>query len=351
MRSTRIRLVAAGAVSAAILGLLASPASGQPADEGGPSNADAKAAVEIHKAIESPAKVRAYWTPERMRSSKPMPTPKVPPGRRNGQPASSNVPPLTIPGSLPIGKQADTPPKTLTGADSEIWPWFAHGQQPVMSIGTLYFDLAPGDRRHCTATVVAAENESTIWTAAHCVHDGVSRWYSRFAFQPDHHDSYPPFGIWPARYMAAPTAWISGANNEYDYAALALGLNEDGAKAQPTVGAHGLKLNYGYEWNVGSFGYPSWLYQPYREVSPEDLRFCTGTTWRLSIFDQYQVMHCDMGGGSSGGPWLESIDSNGLGYLIGNVSQGNAEDMNDDVIRSPHFDSTAIHLYNEIRTK
>ena len=59
-----------------------------------------------------------------------------------------------------------------------------------------------------------------------------------------------------------------------------------------------------------------------------------------------EAIHCDMGHGASGGPWLDQFQSaRGWGYLVGDVSRH--YDDNSDVEVGPVLGDAAINIYND----
>lgn len=83
---------------------------------------------------------------------------------------------------------------------------------------------------------------------------------------------------------------------------------------------------------------------------PDELRYCTGTTYFSTnvIAGGLPLLACNMGPGSSGGPWISDLQFNrGWGYIIGNISSqppGLTGQM-----RSPYFDLAAFNVYNAAR--
>lgn len=304
------------------------------------------AAADVHAASENSGQVHDYWTPGRMSAARAL----FPPQYRSNAtaPAPRDVlPPKSAPGtSAPA--QAGSPgaaPLQLPGAHSQVWT--QHGVMPATTVGTLYFVTNTGQGASCTATVINAPNHDTIWTAGHCVNDGSGHWYSHFDFVPDRHDGMSPFVDWSATKVAAPHGWTDLGLDSYDVGALALAANGNG-KAQDVVGSQGYKFGYGYEWSVYAFGYPANLWAPYRRTDVEQLRYCTGNTWKVGIIFTHEGFNCDMGHGSSGGPWLSDLQlGRGWGYIVGNNNE-HVGDNNSLETRSPHLGDQAINTYNAV---
>ena len=88
-------------------------------------------------------------------------------------------------------------------------------------------DLHEGIRRctghlvhsSCSATVIAAENKATVWTAAHCLYNTyINQWNGKIAFCPGYRDSNGgaawqsadcQLGFWYPKYHSVPNGWIN----------------------------------------------------------------------------------------------------------------------------------------------
>jgi V8-like Glu-specific endopeptidase len=231
------------------------------------------------------------------------------------------------------------------GRDSEVWT--SHGVMPARTVGKLFFRTPRGDSS-CTATVITAPNRRTIWTAGHCVADGEGTWYSLFRFHPDRLNGASPYGAWDWRVAAAPRGWTTARNHGYDLAAIAL-APVSGRGVADLVGSQGYRFGGPYKQDVHVFGYPGELRSPLRKVNSELLRYCTGETWKIGTLRTHLGVSCNMGRGSSGGPWLADLQlARGWGYLVGNVSTG-ASDVY--AMRSPHLGDAAINVYNLVKDR
>jgi hypothetical protein len=145
-----------------------------PATAASAKPAEAADAVAI-SSTQSPEQVSAYWTPQRMaQATAPKlaePTAEqlrrlatsVPASRKPAQVASGGVPRLSM-----TGAGATQLRPNAVGANL----WGPHGVMPAQTIGKLFFTRDDGSSGYCTASVISADNFSTIWTAGHCVHAG-----------------------------------------------------------------------------------------------------------------------------------------------------------------------------------
>ena len=318
---------------------------------GKPTPASLSAAVG-HIDTQTDAQVRAFWTPQRQREALAHPFMSAgmtvtPPGNLPAEPAG---PPLSAPGSSPtVSTPSAQVPAALPGPRSKVWT--NHGSAPATTIGKLLF-RSPHGLAFCTATVISAPNKNTIWTAGHCVNDGHRHWYSDFEFEPDRWSAHTPFGIWTTYELEVPNGWYFLNLSAFDLAAIALRVRS-GARVQNLTGSQGFKFNYGtWDWRgLYAFGYPTDLYDPYRPVSSSLMRYCTGDAWKsgITVFFSQENLHCDMGHGASGGPWLQDLQlSRGWGYIVADTSNhygGN----NGLVMRGPHLGTAAENAYNGVK--
>ncbi|GAA4625045.1 hypothetical protein GCM10023196_027680 [Actinoallomurus vinaceus] len=300
-------------------------------------------------ADQTPAEIQAYWTPERLRTAEEEAT-------ATPEPDDEGTPTTTPASTMSDSGTGSAPPSARTRDADALTPfsaskvWSAHGTQPAATIGKLYYTNNAGGRYYCSATVINSDNHSTIWTAGHCVTDGHKHWYSKFLFAPDYHDGQWPYGTWAWTKVAAPHGYHDGKSRSFDMAAIALAPNSAGRRVGDVVGWQGYKFGKAYDqtdWSdVRSFGFPVNTHPSRSGISGADLRFCVDSkTYRESLF---QVVDCDMGSGSSGGPWLDDLDlSRGWGYLIGHNSHHT--DAGFATERSPWLDNAAINVRDTVR--
>ncbi|GAB3832061.1 trypsin-like serine peptidase [Dactylosporangium cerinum] len=228
--------------------------------------------------------------------------------------------------------------------------WGGHGRLPGSTIGKLYF-TEDGSRHWCTATVISSANHSTIWTAGHCVSNGNGGFYSNFVFAPDYHDALWPYGTWSAKKWAVPNGYHHGANRAYDMAALALSTNGANKRVGDVVGWQGYLFgdaNDNRRWNdVRAFGYPQDTHPARSDISPygHDLRFCVVDAVPITL---YKEIECDMGHGSSGGPWIYDMPaSRGWGYIVGNQSYQTSSSSPRE--RGPRLGRAAINAHGAVQ--
>jgi V8-like Glu-specific endopeptidase len=301
---------------------------------------------------QSPEQVRAYWTKERMAQAKP-PTLAQPTAEQLRQlatsPPASTKPAEVAAGASPkrsaVGTDAASSQAALASVRAGLWS--PHGVMPARTIGKLYYTKDDGSGGYCTASVINADNFSSIWTAGHCVHGGSGHgWYSNFLFRPDY-DNGSYVATWTWKYAATTNGWINSSNFGYDIGAIALWPNSLGRIAD-VVGYQGYKFNSGtYNWNIYSFGYPQDAVPARTDMNGERLFYCTGATWKVN--DNQMGFHCDMFHGASGGPWLQDLQlSRGWGYI---VSANSWHSFSTDEWRSPYLGDAAVNVRDLVKTK
>jgi V8-like Glu-specific endopeptidase len=284
----------------------------------------------------------AYWTPERRRQATPeqpvrvdgAATTRVPASRLPAQSKAGTTPKLRLPRGGDVGVQDIT----------QAQPWGPHGQMPATTIGKLFYTRDDGTGGYCSASVINAENLSTIWTAGHCVHGGGAGhgWFSDFLFMPDY-DNGNAIGSWSWKQVSTTTGWAQDGDWQYDLAAIALWPNDLGAVADYT-GSQGYKFNQGYNWTVHEFGYPQDAVPARTDLNGERLHYCQGPT---SEFSGFMEIGCDMFHGASGGPWLDDLQlSRGWGYIVG-ANSWHYFDFS--VYRSAYHGDAAVNVFNTVR--
>jgi V8-like Glu-specific endopeptidase len=315
-----------------------------------PSPGQASSEAEANAAVQ-------YWTPERMASAKPMNMRSLPDqdGNIARPPAPATVAHGFLDGKAPSGVAPSV------GLASEGYWKGAHSAAPAKSIGKLFFQTwIPSQRKYgdsvCSATVIAAENRSTVWTAGHCIYQTYSNvWNRGFLFCPGYRDNNGvpgeaedcPLGKWTARFHAATEQWLKAVCSpsgrckrteyNYDLGALAVEQQDDDETIEERVGSHVLRYNTRVNRNY-VFGYP--------HNSPFTGRYlyaCTAT----NIFDHGRLRQaCRMNAGASGGPWLSNFNSGWRGYLnsVNTHVEGGRMD-------GPFQGAVAQILYNYIRNK
>lgn len=280
------------------------------------------------------ARIAQFWTPERLQAAKPV---SIVPKNFGSRSRLSNVkltiePQISFAGSLP-----STNGRTIRAISSK-------GLQ-VNTTGRVFFSSG-AYLYSCSGAVVASSSSDLISTAAHCMFDPTGNvWYNNtnnnWIFIPAFSASAQPFGIWSARKMFLSSAWTSSGDLNADVGFVALNtLN--GQHITSVVGSQGIGFNYPRLASMYSFGYPVNI------DNGNSLQQCSGRA-KISVMRLYgyigQGLSCNMGGGSSGGPWLQNVvDATGIGYVTSLNSFIISTQTN--VMNGPYFDSKIASLYN-----
>jgi V8-like Glu-specific endopeptidase len=172
----------------------------------------------------------------------------------------------------------------------------------------------------CTASVVHARNQSTLFTAGHCVKEPGGSFASELTFVPSYRQGTEPFGRWAATSFLVKPAWARKGNSNFDYAAVVVQPNASG-KVEAVVGSQGFAYNVNpKKKKFRAVGYP---------FNRGDTQIMWECRDRFAGFDPgYRGpgpkpigIGCDMLGGASGGPWtlpgiyLNSVTSFGYDEL------------------------------------
>ena len=349
----RDRLLHIGIGAAATLLLASSGASAAPIASSGPGEKGA-------------AELREYWTPERMRAAEPLDL---------ARPVADLSESLDIRAAAGIAK-----PKSVRSAPSS---YAAVTQTNTTAPGTRthgkVFGSSASGNFSCSATVVNSPNESTVWTAAHCIYYNASEGFStNLVFVPGYNQGARPFGTWTARNSFVPANWVSSGASDFrdDVGTLLIQKKlrekttrekrkcnrrfegKPGRKRRcrrkqvwgsikDKVGARGITFSQDpNDFIYRAFGYPA---QPSSRFDGEHLELCvsefTGVDGGYPEDPKPISMACDMQEGSSGGGWVIS-----RGRVNGNVSYG-YHTLDPNHSYSPYFDDFTKRFYNAIKNK
>ena len=193
-------------------------------------------------------------------------------------------------------------------ADELGSPWQAGGAV-ARTAGRLFFTV-DGERRTCSANVVASTNGDVIMTAAHCAFG------SDYEFVPGYHHGAAPFGRWRVEHVFAPEVPALDA----DFAAMTL-EEHDGTSVQDVVGGSAVAFTGTVtSERIAAFGYPrERTNAPDRPYGGEQLVHSEGP--RIDAVLGRVGVASDMGSGVSGGPLFADFDpSTGEGVQVAAVS-------------------------------
>lgn len=289
---------------------------------------------------ESDAEVRAYWTPERMATAKPMSqSPAV--VRPDGLPAGTKALPSRLgrqgysiysPPGLPT--EPEQTPMQLYGpkASNAALPGrqFSYGTNnypytttrvfpqtseppnyPYRASGHLFFTITksggidkPGNYL-CSASMIA---KRILVTAGHCVGSphvsgsGAFIFYTTWLFVPADMNGTAPYGSWTWSYVLASAGWAGGNGsvpNDEDWGFLIIN-DQNGTSLGNKVGWFGWATGALSGNNVTVLGYPGNLDGGnYMQQNQAQIAASGGN-------NTYEIGSA-MGPGSSGGPWVMSF--------------------------------------------
>ena len=169
-----------------------------------PSNAPAEA-VTSGPLNQDAAKVLAYWTPERMRSARPVDEPVV----------QGKFTPSTVQHGAPGATSLTTSNNNAFQVPHSYYSTF-----PYSTVGQVFFtDPRTGASEFCSGAALKSNNKSVVDTAGHCVIQGGSGndWYTNWMFCPQYYNGTTPYGCWLSRLLASNKDWINSASREDDF--------------------------------------------------------------------------------------------------------------------------------------
>lgn len=208
-----------------------------------------------------------------------------------------------------------------------------HRYYPYYAIGKLYFTTSTGGSAYCTASVISPNN--ILVTAAHCVYDtSVNRWHTNWSFVPADRAGVAPYGSFPWASATVLNNWMGAGGTRYDVALIKLGNNSVGNPVSNYTGWLGRVWNYSYVRHLHAFGYPSNL------NSGRYTYTCGAETFSEST--DVLGMGCNMTYGSSGGPWIMSLQpyATGANNYVNAVVSGGTPGTN--TFYGPRFSSNNI---------
>ncbi|MER5888211.1 trypsin-like peptidase domain-containing protein [Streptomyces sp. NPDC001941] len=258
----------------------------------------------------------AYWTPERLRSAKPLDDPDgAPLGEVGGKSGQLRSPSHLVPG----------------GFDN---------------VGVFVLSRPGGaEDRFCTASVVDSPSMNLVLSAAHCLTD--TDRYENFGFVPKYNDSAnpKPYGIFRAEknrvYLDARYLKLGASKgDDLDFAFVRVQRNEKNQVLATAVGG-GNRLKF---VGAGDFvqkgahliGYPGGSRQP---------RDCTSNTKKYD--GRFVQIDCDgYTPGTSGSPFLTDWDGR-RGSVFGVIGGYKTGGPTNDTSYSSQFDGDISRLYTQ----
>jgi hypothetical protein len=182
----------------------------------------------------SPEATSAYWTAERMRAAKPRERAK-PGGGGTGTATDWSRYAVPLAGGAYTGENRKN--------------------------GKVFFTLG-GSNYVCSGTAVAASaGVNLVWTAGHCVTDGLGKDATNFMFVPGYYKGLEPNGRWPFRVLDSTDGWeAQGADRwRYDVGAARV-VNSANADATFAGSIETRPISFGMDptaKRLVSYGYPA----------------------------------------------------------------------------------------------
>lgn len=259
-----------------------------------------------------------YWTPARLASAVPV---VAPAGTADKE----------LPAAAEKALTASDPATPAVGDKATRDAWFSYTN------GKIFF-LDPRDNKNymCSGSALNSGSKRLVVTAGHCsiVGGGNGQVMLNWVFIPGYDHGSEPRGRFSAYWFHYSTGWSVRNDWQRDFAFVVTNTNGSGQRVVDAAGGHGLRVNGSYSRFVHIAGYPG------DRDGGEVQWYCWGTTDRWPSANAYRL-GCNFGGGSSGGPWLEDYQSNGLGYVI-SAMQGNLNGNNS----GPYYDNHVLDVFN-----
>jgi V8-like Glu-specific endopeptidase len=256
--------------------------------------------------------------------------------------AASEAAPLALPSLAPASTDdsdafASVPPFASYYVNDNAATWKSF---PWITMGRLFFQI-PGLSGTYACSGAAAYGRA-VWTAGHCVYTTGRGWSYNMYFVPAYRNGAWPYGSFTVKSRTALSQWVSSANLAYDIGMVAVN-DKSGLKLSQWVGSVGFMWNQSATQLFHAFGYPT------NYASAQYLVTCAaGTYTRDPLVGPDPIgIGCDMGSGSSGGPWMVGYApfKGGLtNYINGVVAYSYSTRPLE--IFSPYFGAEAKALYD-----
>ncbi|MEU7898285.1 hypothetical protein AB0B45_36160 [Nonomuraea sp. NPDC049152] len=261
-----------------------------------------------HQVPSSFAATEDYWTPERMAAAEPIeePAPESRPTPRQAAAQGEQVDIAPTPG--PSDRRWIAPlPNNVT--QQKTWN---RGGAIARTAGKVFGIGGNGRDFVASGNVVTSKDGDVVVTVAHALINDDKQWSKNLVFVPAYKDGKAPYGKFAARTMFIWSGYtdVQGNDSTLDFGMLVV-KPVGGKQIQKVVGGQGIRFNATPNGarNV-LLGYPS------NGNAGKTLQYCTGPSVNPAYGMTYAII-CDMGGGSSGGPWFQSFNSlTGSGYQI-----------------------------------
>lgn len=251
-----------------------------------------------------------YWTPERMRAARPL----AAPARTAGAATSAPTP-------YAAGERVDVAPAPSIKGWTRLIPYdtstaaqkqWKSGGLIAKTAGKVFGTGGNGRDFVASGTVVNSADGDVIVTVAHAMMDEQGRWSSNLIFVPAYKEGTAPYGKFTARTMYIWSGYYKDGVRRppLDFGMLVVN-KVNGKTPVQTVGGQGIRFNATTSGTSNLLlGYPN------NGNGGQTLQYCSGASV-APAYDMKYALLCDMGGGSSGGPWFQEFNRvTGSGYVI-----------------------------------
>lgn len=276
-----------------------------------------------------------YWTPERMAAAKPvdltLPSAAAAGSQAPSLPASRRDQ-TDIPGVLGVecAPGVVSHPGPGDGTLDPVPPPYDH--LPECTTGKAFFVIPGHGDSECSATAVVSANQSLVWTAGHCVHQGsFGGFYLNWMFVPAY-GSTPklalplaePYGRWVAEELFTTDEYARNSNDRQDLGAAVLDM-VGGKTLVAVVGGQGMRFNSARDQVYDAFGYAGKNWEPTRFMRQWvcDQERYLGDSSPPGAGPPLMVIGCQVLPGMSGGCWCTEIATSGENMGLGFVTSVN----------------------------
>lgn len=295
--------------------------------------------------------IQHYWTADRLRNAKELPLPIANTNTTKQAPsidADSNIS-VSGDGALPVVKgvtgqqlfevDGDADDNNL-GTDlpvanvdkripndngtynkyfssSRLVPLTADTSYPYSTVGKLFFTIPGKGNFVCSASVLRPR---IVVTAGHCTHQGSggsAGFYTNFYFVPAYRDGVAPFQGWYPNYVMTTAAWSVSAGsvpNSADYAMFQMSDSYVNGVYTPIGSVTGY---LGYQTEVLAANHATLLGYPCNLDNCSKMHQVAAGNGN-AVSPNNVEYGSDMGGGSSGGPWIQNFGALAVGQTGGN---------------------------------
>jgi V8-like Glu-specific endopeptidase len=258
-----------------------------------PKNENSPHLPTTHEVDQAPEEIEEYWTDERIREAEPVPRPEPT--------EPQEIPSEPTPEGIARGAPFEIPPNTGLLPAQTGTPVPSPGSWPYSAIGKLWMTMNGSD--YVGSGFSVSGSTSVFMTAGHCVYDNNSGQWATNVMIALSYSPTSPGAVFYAVNLVTLVGWANKQGEQYDIGAGIVSGNMYNGRGN-------LGIMFNQPANTGPWtavGYPA--NAPY----PGTTMYQTvGSYIGAGDPGTIGMNNNDMGGGSSGGPWL--VNSN-WGYV------------------------------------